>query len=185
MEVSVLALRDLASGRPGRRGRAEAAQKVSGRAKRAGGAGRPLGLRLSRCGASRRPGRGAKVRGCVRDCGGFGRPAGQTELARPVRAGVRSPGPGGLGGASSRVGRPGVCPGSCPSHSRWERLGCCPLDHAPGLSCHVGLYSSILPVSMWSRKGLKDNPVKELWVTPLFSVSEVIALCHYSQGNSF
>lgn len=107
MDASVLALRNLASGRPGRRGRAEAAaQKVSGlgvlgqRRPRsipsAAGSSHTL-LRLSRC----RPVRSAELWGGGRYFRGLGHPPGRGGLGprrhSPVCAGPR---PAGLGGGS-------------------------------------------------------------------------------------
>lgn len=97
MEVSVLTLRDLASGRPGRRGRAEAAQKVSGE----GGRGVLAPSNVNPVLPVRST---ARVRGQREDRGGGGQPGPQRVCPPPpppsrrVEAvGVRNPGPGDWG----------------------------------------------------------------------------------------
>lgn len=152
MEVSVLSLRDLASGRPGRRGRAEAAQKVSGRRGRAGRfdlcvsstAGSPHTLlRLSRCRASRRPGRSAKLQGGGRNCREFGHPAARGGVGLrypgPVRAGRTESRAERLGGGTGWAVRP-MLPISFPLPSAGDIWGAAFWTSTPDLPCRVGLY---------------------------------------------
>lgn len=124
MEVSVLTLRDLASGRPGRRGRAEAAQKVSGE----GGRGVLAPSNVNPVLPVRST---ARVRGQREDRGGGGQPGPQRVCPPPLPAGWRLLGCGtlarGIGGLGGGLGRR-VPPGSCPSQSPWQRLGGCPWE---------------------------------------------------------
>ena len=133
MEVSVLALRDLASGRPGRRGRAEAAQKVSGRGRgRAGGPISPRRRGVPSHVTPPLPVRSITPAPAQREAPGWrpglqrvrGAAAPQPRACRegytiPARGAWRWVGPGGQACA----------PRSRPSHCRWQHLGCCPLDH--------------------------------------------------------
>lgn len=147
MEVSVLTLRDLASGRPGRRGRAEAAQKVSGE----GGRGVLAPSNVNPVLPVRST---ARVRGQREDRGGGGQPGPQRVCPPPPPfppgggCWGAEPWPGGLGGLEA--GWAGVCPPDrvplSPHGSVW---GAAHGNRATGLS------SSILPVGTWST-GVSD-----------------------------
>lgn len=177
MEVRVLALRDLASGRPGRRGRAEAAaQKVSGRGGRRG----PL-TRYSVSPAAERHAAAGGWEGV--------RVAGTAEgLAAPPAGASWGRGAPAAPGAWRWVG-PGLWPRIASLPPPVAVRGALPLGPprpvcpATLVSVHSGVFSGGAWSTGVSGATVRGTKAIQLGALPPLSVCEVVTLGHYSQGN--